>query len=295
LVATSSSAARYQLLPPGQAGLLIADECHHYGAEVWSRALEPEFQARLGLTATYSRDDSGLESYLDPYFGGLCYQVGYEEALTDGVIAPFRIAFIGVAFSELERLEYEEAAERAGRYRRRLVNQWGLPAEPFGDFMRAVQRLRHAEIDEGSKLAGFYLSAFSKRRQIMAESVAKQKSVRTLSPAVAEAGRTIIFAQTVRAAESAMHELRMSGHVGSVIEASMDRDERAEAFEAFERGDYTVVAAPRLLDEGVDVPAADLAIVLATSRSRRQLIQRMGRVIRRKPDGRSARLAILFV
>jgi RNA polymerase primary sigma factor len=90
LVATSSSAARYRLLPAGQAGLLIADECHHYGAEVWSEALEPGFEARLGLTATYSRDDSGLEAYLDSYFGGVSYRVGYEEALTDGVIAPFR-------------------------------------------------------------------------------------------------------------------------------------------------------------------------------------------------------------
>lgn len=295
LVATASSAARYRLLPPGQAGLLIADECHHYGAEMWSRALEPEFEARLGLTATYSRDDSGLEAYLDPYFGGLCYRVGYEEALTDGVIARFRIAFIGVAFSALEREQYEDAAEKARRYRGRLVNQWGLPAEPFGEFMREVQRLRHAGVEEGSKLAGFYLSAFSKRRQIMAGSIAKQHAVRDLSPAVADAQRTIVFAQTVSAANGALLELRNQGHVGSVIEATMDRDERVEAFEAFERGDYNVVAAPRLLDEGVDVPAADLAIVLATSRSRRQLIQRMGRVVRKKSDGRSARLAILFV
>jgi RNA polymerase primary sigma factor len=56
-----------------------------------------------------------------------------------------------------------------------------------------------------------------------------------------------------------------------------------------------LVAAPRLLDEGVNVPSADLAIVLATSRSRRQLVQRMGRVIRKKADGREARLVVLFV
>jgi RNA polymerase primary sigma factor len=295
LVATSASAARYRLLPPGQTGLLIADECHHYGAESWSNALEPDFEARLGLTATYLREDSGVENYLDPYFGGVCYRVGYEEALADGVIAPFRIAFVGVAFSSSERDAYEEAADKAGRYRRRLVSDWGVPPEPFGEFMRAVQGLRHAGVEEGSKLAGFYLSAFSKRRQIMAESVAKQGRVRDLSPAVADAQRTIVFAQTVRAAQSALQELRLGGHVGSVIEATMDHEERAEAFEAFERGDYNVVAAPRLLDEGVDVPAADLAIVLATSRSRRQLIQRMGRVVRKKADGRSARLAIMFV
>jgi superfamily II DNA or RNA helicase len=48
-----------------------------------------------------------------------------------------------------------------------------------------------------------------------------------------------------------------------------------------------------VLDEGVDVPAADLAVVLAASRSRRQMVQRMGRVLRRKDDGRPARLVIV--
>ncbi len=50
-----------------------------------------------------------------------------------------------------------------------------------------------------------------------------------------------------------------------------------------------------MLDEGIDVPAADLAVIVGASRSRRQMIQRMGRVLRRKTDGRRARFAILFV
>lgn len=50
-----------------------------------------------------------------------------------------------------------------------------------------------------------------------------------------------------------------------------------------------------VLDEGVDLPEADLAIIVAASRTRRQMIQRMGRVLRRKPDGRLARIAIVYV
>jgi superfamily II DNA or RNA helicase len=60
-------------------------------------------------------------------------------------------------------------------------------------------------------------------------------------------------------------------------------------------GTHELVAAPRLLDEGIDVPAADLAIILASSRSKRQMIQRMGRVVRLKQDGRMAPSAVLFV
>ena len=71
--------------------------------------------------------------------------------------------------------------------------------------------------------------------------------------------------------------------------------ERKAILRDFETGVLRAVVAPQLLDEGVDVPAADLAIILAASRSRRQMIQRMGRVLRRKPDGRVARLVVVFV
>ena len=49
-----------------------------------------------------------------------------------------------------------------------------------------------------------------------------------------------------------------------------------------------------MLDEGVDVPDANLGIVVSASRTRRQMIQRMGRVLRRKQLGRGARFVIIF-
>ena len=55
------------------------------------------------------------------------------------------------------------------------------------------------------------------------------------------------------------------------------------------------MCAPRILEEGVDVPAADLGIVAAASSSHRQMVQRMGRVLRKKSDNRRARFAVLFV
>jgi RNA polymerase primary sigma factor len=75
----------------------------------------------------------------------------------------------------------------------------------------------------------------------------------------------------------------------------MVRMERKQVLTGFEDGTHELVAAPRLLDEGIDVAAADLAMVFATSRSRRQMVQRRGRVLRLKEDNRLARLAILYV
>jgi superfamily II DNA or RNA helicase len=63
----------------------------------------------------------------------------------------------------------------------------------------------------------------------------------------------------------------------------------------FGSGHLQVVVAPKVLDEGVDVPEADLAVIVAASKTRRQMIQRMGRVLRVKQDGRLARFALLYV
>jgi superfamily II DNA or RNA helicase len=69
LISTPHSGSRHYLLPEGSNGLLIADEVHRYGSTTWSRTLEDDFDRRLGLTATYERGDTGVEDFLDPYFG----------------------------------------------------------------------------------------------------------------------------------------------------------------------------------------------------------------------------------
>jgi superfamily II DNA or RNA helicase len=138
LVATVHSASQQRLMTAERRGLLIADECHHYGVQNWSGALQQEFHHRLGLSATYDRDDNGVAEYLDPYFGHVCYSVEYGEALADNVIAHFKVAFIGVAFTPEEKTKYEESAEKTGRYRNRLIHEFGVAREPFGEFMRQV-------------------------------------------------------------------------------------------------------------------------------------------------------------
>ena len=89
--------------------------------------------------------------------------------------------------------------------------------------------------------------------------------------------------------------MRREGVEAEAMHSGQPTAERAVILRRFATGALQAVVAPQLLDEGVDVPAADLAIILAASRSRRQMIQRIGRVLRRKADGRVARLVVMFV
>jgi superfamily II DNA or RNA helicase len=162
LLATAQTACREYLLPTRPTGLIVADEVHHYGAERWSLALEEKFDRRLGLTGTYEREDSGLDEILDPYFGGNVFSVDYQRALEDDVIAPFKIAFIAVGFSSDEREEYEAHDDGAYRSRTKLIQRYGLPEEPFGDFIREVHRLAQGGADEATGLARWYLGCVGK-------------------------------------------------------------------------------------------------------------------------------------
>lgn len=298
LLSTVQSACQNYLLPDSVPGhvesLLVADEVHRYGSESWSRALEPAFDRRLGLTATYERSDNGCEDYLDPYFGGVIFGVDYERALKEGIIAHFKIAFVGVQFAPDEREEYDEHDAKASKYRRRLIKEYGLPEEPFGEFMREVTKFSKSG-EEGSKWAGFYLNAFTQRRKVLAGTRSKYDRLDDLVAAVRRADKTIIFAQTKEAAQRAAAPFVDRGISGAVLESGMQRLERKQVLAGFETDDYELVAAPKLLDEGIDVAAADLAIIVAASASRRQMIQRMGRVLRLKEDGRLARVVVLYV
>lgn len=297
VVAVAAAAARYYLLPPGYVvqGLLVADECHRYGAPAWARGLEDDFRKRLGLTATYERDDNGIEEWLDPYFSGVCFSLGYRDALRDRAICDFRVAFAGVRFEVSERAEFDEHDEGASKFKTVLHNRYGLPREPFGQFLLEANKLSKGTREEGARVARAYLACFSRRREVLARAAGKLRLLQDLVPVFRRADRSIVFSQTRAAAGQAIDQLRASGLRGAVLEARMSSWERAEVLADFEEDQFDVVAAPRLLDEGIDVPATDLAVILATSRSRRQMVQRMGRVLRRKHDGRVARIVVLFV
>jgi RNA polymerase primary sigma factor len=296
------------MLPSGREGLLIADEVHRCGAKEYSEALEEAFDERLGLTATYERSDNGVAQFLDPYFSrnkragsdarsAVVAGCDYERGLADDILARFRVGLLGVGFSSGEQQEYEELDSLASRARSSLVNNYGVPPEPFGEFMRCVTALSEGGNEDGrvTRLARRYLGAFNKRRALLADCTRKLEALRMLTPVFSKAERALVFTETIESAERAADTIRQGSVPALAYTSQLDRDERRNILADFRRGKIRVLAAPRVLDEGVDVPEADLGVILAASHSRRQMIQRMGRVIRPNADGRPANFIILYV
>ncbi|MHB1988645.1 MAG: DEAD/DEAH box helicase [Acidimicrobiales bacterium] len=278
-------------------GLLVADECHRYASAMNRLALDQRFERRLGLSATYAREDDRHVDWLDPYFGGTCFQMGYRRAVDDGVTARFTVALIGVALPAPERAVYEDLTKQIGRSHARLMNRYQLPTDSFGRFIRALNLLAAGAGSDtsGASEARRYLALLLERRRLLGGTSAKPRTLTRLAPAIASADRSIVFTSSIASAEIASSVLAGQGLRAGALHSGLKRTDRRAVLRRFADGNLHVLTAPRVLDEGVDVPEADLAVIVGASRSRRQMIQRMGRVLRTKPDRRRARFAVLYV
>lgn len=283
--------------PTRRGGLLVADECHRYGSTMNRLALDDRFERRLGLSATYARDDDGHLSWLDPYFGGTCFRLDYRRAVDEEVVARFTVALVAVRFGAGERDRYDQLTEEVRRRYARLVGRFDLPAAPFGAFLAAIGRLASGLGGgfEGALAARGFLTALFERRRLLADTPVKTAALTALAPALAAADRSIVFTRSIETAVSASEMLRARGLRAGFIHSRLPAADRRAVLAAFADGRVDVLSAPRVLDEGIDVPAADLAVIVGASRTRRQMVQRMGRVLRRKADGRRARFVVLFV
>gem|GEM_PF-1656169 len=274
--------------------LLVADEVHRYAAESWSKALTPNYSMRLGLTATYERTDFRHEEVLDEYFGKVIYQLWYDRALKDKIIADFDIAMVSVDLTIGERGRYDKAQDEYAEARAGLSLYVHFDG-PRHKVDRRIEQL--ASLDDDSpenRLAKKYQRTSRERQRLAASASGKLEVLRAISDAYASSKRTLIFTMTQEAAREAAIAAATEKSPARAVYSDLDKDERAHALRAFKDGSVSSLAAPRILDEGVDVPEADLGIILAMNRSQRQFVQRLGRIIRLKKDGRRAQLVVVY-
>ncbi|WP_282828553.1 sigma-70 family RNA polymerase sigma factor [Gulosibacter sediminis] len=292
-VITIQSAFRQSMLRKGEKALLLADECHTYGAPKYSEGLRPEdYPIRLGLTATLERGDVGDER-LAKFFERTCFSLDFSRAVREELIAPFKIAWVRVPFTSRELAAYEELTDNMSDARSKL--RGAVPMEPFGDFIRAVTQLAQDREDRRSGNARWFLKSFADRTRLMSASAQKQLVIRELTPVIAASNGTLVFTQTVEIASTIASLLSDRGASSTAVCADTDAEDRSEAFRLLGNGEVKALAAPRILDEGVDLPEVDLGIVVSSTRQRRQMIQRLGRVLRKKASGGIARFAVLVL
>lgn len=282
-------------LPGSNGRLLVADEVHRLAAERFATVLDPRCDWRLGLSATYERPDGQHLEHLDPYFGGVVHKLWYDRAQSDHLIAPFDIALVGVSLPPVEHAQYEKHSAVI-RSSHQTLRGYLPEANVTGSQFIAIVAGWAAEeaMTARTAIARRYMAAVTARQRLLGQSRAKLEQLDLLRPALQAARSTLLFSLTQDGATLASDRVAGLGIAATSVYADVNRTERASRMQRFRDGAVSVLSAPRVLDEGVDVPEAELGIVLAASRNKRQLVQRLGRVIRRKRDGRAGKLVFFY-
>lgn len=113
-------------------------------------------------------------------------------------------------------------------------------------------------------------------------------ALRIVSREVALGSKVLVFTQFIDQAEEVYRRLREMKIAAELI--TSEEGNREIALRRFSSGISNVVVTTTVLDEGVDVPDAEVAVIVSGTGSKRQMIQRVGRVVRAAAGKKAARV-----
>ena len=263
-VTTYDSACIYMQEFGDEFELLIFDECHHLPGPVRSDAARMSTAPfRLGLTATPERSD-GREGALDGLIGPVVFRFPLAQA-RGTILADYEVQRIPVYLSPQEQARYDQCSETIRRHileRRRedpdytgydLRQEYAKSPEARQVLaaLRAKQSIEDRASEKLRVLADLFRLHPDQRVLVFTGSnaMAREVSVRFLIPCL-------------------LHHCR--------------KNERRQILQGFREGRFRAIVANQVLDEGVDLPEAKIAVVLGGLSSAKQAKQRLGRILRRR-------------
>jgi len=269
--------------------VLVADEAHRLGSENHRKILGLNFTARLGLSATPERlyDDDGTAS-LKRFFG--------EEPIYD------------LPMSSRVRLSENDSKDVPilGRFLSRYTYDFKIAhlnlreQEEWDTITLQIRRLvaRNPNIlNENRNKLTHLMFLLIRRANIVKSAVEKIRIAKeVVSNEYSDNQRWIVYCQDEHQLSLVYEEIKKANPYYNILRyySGMSSSERERTLRYFEMTPGIIVSI-KCLDEGVDVPAADGALILASSTNPREYIQRRGRVLRKSEGKRIAKIIDVLV
>jgi len=272
-VSTYDSARNYAESIGNRFCLIIFDECHHLPAPAYGLMAQSYIAPyRLGLTATPSTEPSRQEMLVD-LIGPVCYSKDIQQ-LSGDFLSPYQVRTVEVELTEEEREQYEYHRGVYQTFREKVPNLFGRK-NSWEKFV--MYSYRSAE----GRAA---LKSFSLQKQI---SMSAQNKMTELSRILIRHrdARILIFTNDNKTAYfiSSLFLLPLITH-------ETKTKERKDILGRFRSGEWPFLVNSRVLNEGVDVPEANVAIIISGTSTVREHVQRLGRILRKQKD----KTAILY-
>ena len=263
-IAVLNTAAKLPERMGEQGCFLIVDECHKAASEQFRTVLEVKSFASLGLSATPERPyDDGLAAVLIPALGPIVFNYDYAAALRDKVIVPFALNNIVFELEEDRQKEYDKLSRSIAR----SISRFGPEGEET-------------------------IALFLKRARVLNLSLNRVKLAIKLI-AANRGTRTLVFHEDIEACNLIHSVLADNGVKSGVYHSKMPLRPRALMLSQYRQGAIDVLVTCRALDEGFNVPETEMGIIAASTATRRQRIQRLGRIVRPAKGKRGASIYTL--
>ena len=248
--------------------LLIVDECHKIGTEKRGETLTNNWHATLGLSATPERDyDDNFYIIIKKILGDIIFDYDYIDAREDEVIVNFKLLYAYAAMTPEEEDEYKKFTKSI---QRRAATIGGNNMNDYPLKMMIFNRARMVKNSKNRIPFGIELLQKYKRDS------------------------WIVFTENKKQAKEFNAIINTKGYQSAIYNTDLDASEREENLNNFKSGNLNVLVSCTALDEGFDMPEADGAMILSASSSKRQRIQRMGRVLRITANKQNALIVTVY-
>ena len=314
LALDKSLASKPHLIPTKYASsLLVADEVHQFSSEAGQLVLDASFERRLGLSATIGYEDALVMRHFN---SGVVADYPIHRAIKDRVISEYHLLVIRVpllrrvnAFGEVHELDLsgkieeiysqgdlEAAKSHMDNALLPLIDPvHGLQIDAGEDFEPALERVIRNRDEKFAKIARNYLLTKRTYDRISRGTHSTVSVLDILAPKIDQYGHTLVFANLKNNGREFERELLNKGVDVAYIDGDTEQFGRADAFRSLQDNEIKAIIAPQILDEGVNIPKARIGVFLGPgNKGYRQVIQRMGRVLRKK-SGTERALLILAV
>ena len=248
--------------------LLIVDECHKIGTEKRGETITNSWHATLGLSATPERDyDDNFYIIIKKILGDIIFDYDYIDAREDEVIVNFKLLYAYAAMTEDEEEKYKKFTKSI---QRRAATIGGNNMNDYPLKMLIFNRARMVKNSKNRIPFGVELLQKHKRDS------------------------WIVFTENKKQAKEFNKIINKKGYKSAIYNTDLDNNERDETLNNFKSGNLNVLVSCTALDEGFDMPEADGAMILSASSSKRQRIQRMGRVLRITANKENALIVTVY-
>lgn len=296
--------------------LLVADEVHRFGESTGQKVLEGSFSRRMGLTATLSYGDSAI---LDAFGETVVADYPIGRAIADGVINEYNLLVVrgkvrdrkNVFGNEKVVLDLDSSDDYVSTqsllddaltrldfaYNELITALKSQNYELNDDFEIELLRIIHNRVPELYKLAKRYLTYRTSYDRLARKTENSEGFLDIIAPKIAEHGNTLIFSNWRDQGRWIADKLLNLGVAIEYLDGDSDYSERNSAFERLsglgEADSINAIVAPFILDEGVNIPRARIGVFMSNCPDGyRQIVQRMGRVLRKKGEGQKALLLL---